>query len=134
VGEEDLVMRTLVAAGLFVLLAGCGEDEPEVASDCSLAIRLDGTVYVEAGFVRQSAQPAGQADESDCADNGEDARGAYFPDDARQVDVWSFDGQDSHNMLAVREPDGKLRVFVAEGQDSAQILRALKGSEKNQEK
>ena len=128
------MVRTLGAALLFVLLAGCGEDEPQAANDCSRAIRLDGNVYIEAGFVRQSAQPAGQADDSDCADNGEGAQGAYFPDDARQVDVWSFDGQDSHAVLGVREPSGKLRVFIAEGQDSAQILRALKGSERSQEK
>jgi hypothetical protein len=118
-------MRTLVAASVFVLFTGCGGDGPQTSSDCSRAIRLDGTVYLDAGFVRHSAQPAGQADDSDCADNGEDARGVYFPEGARQVDVWSFDGQDAHSVLGVREPSGKLRVFVAEGQDSTQIMRAL---------
>jgi hypothetical protein len=68
-----VVVRQLAPSVLLVLLMGCGTSVPQTAGDCSLAVRRGGVVYVEAGFVRASAQPAGQADHADCDDNGEDA-------------------------------------------------------------
>ncbi len=126
-------MRIVVAGLLLVLLVSCGEGEGESGgdSDCGLAIRSEGTVYSEAGFVKGPAKSVGQADFASCDDVGEDARGAYFPDDPRQVEVWSFEGQDTGRVLGTLESNGRYRVFVAEGQDADEVLRALRQSQKN---
>lgn len=126
-------MRIATIGLLLVLLGGCGEDEGESGgvSDCGLAIRSQGTVYSEAGFIRGSARSVGHADFASCDDVGEDARGAYFPDDLRQVEVWSFEGQDTGRVLGTLESNGRYRVFVAEGHDAEEVLRALRRSQKN---
>jgi len=119
-------MRRMVAALLLPsLLSGCGGTLTQTAADCAPAIRRDGVTYVSSGFTRQAAKGAGQADHSECDDNGADARGAYFPEGPRRVQVWSFDGQDPRTALGVRQLNGTFRVFVAEGVDSSQILDAL---------
>ena len=60
----------------------------------------------------------------------DDARGAYFPDDPRQADVWSFEGQDTASVLGVLESDDRFRVFVADGEDAEQVMRTVRRSQK----
>jgi Family of unknown function (DUF6281) len=124
-----------LAVGLLVVaLGGCGGPQGQAASDCSLAIRTLGIVYVEAGSVRGSAEEAGRAEYASCDDNGREARGAYFPDNAREVRVFSFEGQDPGTVLGVRESDivedvasdREFRVFVADGQNVVVVMRAVK--------
>lgn len=44
-----------------------------------------------------------------------------FPTDPDQVDVWSFDGYDPSEVIAVRQPDGTFGVFVAETMPAAEV-------------
>lgn len=117
--------RSVATMVLLGLVAGCGGAPAQSAGDCAQAIRKDGAVYVERGFTDLPATPAGHADTSECADNGEQPRGVYFTDEPAQLDVWSFEGQDPREALGVRESNGTYRVFVAEGADAARILDAL---------
>lgn len=57
----------------------------------------------EAGLLNGPAQCVGQADYASCDDTGDDAQSPYFPDDRRQVEVWSFDGQDTGKVLGPRD-------------------------------
>ncbi len=127
---EGMGVRVALAALLLALVAGCGDDDPPGdTSDCSLSIRTNGITYDEIGFVNGPAQPVGRAELASCDDVGEDARGAYFPDDPRQVDVWSFEGQAPDLALGVLESDDRYRVFVADGEDAAEVLRSLRRSQ-----
>lgn len=121
-------MRLVIAGILVVLIGGCA-DKSRGSSDCGSAIRHDGIVYVEAGFVKGPAQPLGQADDASCDDMGEDAQGAYFPADPRRVEVSSFEGQDTAEVLGVLGSDGRYRVFVAEDEDPDEKLRAVRMSQ-----
>ncbi len=100
----------------------------QAAADCALAVRFDGTEYVEHGFTDHSATRLGQGEDSQCDDMGVDPRGSYFAEDSRKVDVWSFDGQDPREVLGVRESTGRLRAFIARGVGTAKadaIVEAL---------
>ena len=100
--------------GLLVL-AGCTTAESSPAApDCAVAVRHQGTVYVEAGLTTHRGTRVGEVDLSSCDDMGEDARGTYFPDDPEHVTVWSFRGQDPGRVLGVAVPGGVRRVLVAE--------------------
>ena len=100
--------------GLLVL-AGCTTSESSPATqDCAVAVRHQGTVYVEAGFTSNRGTPVGEADLSSCDDTGEDPRGTYFRGDPDHVTVWSFRGQDPGRVLGIRAPGGVRRVLVAE--------------------
>jgi hypothetical protein len=105
-------------------LGGCAE-RSVVAADCARIIRHEGTTYVEHGFADPPATRAGHADDAECDDQGPEARGPWFPDDPRQVDVWTFDGHDADEVLGVRQPGGGFRVFVAEGVDADPVIRSL---------
>lgn len=121
-------MRVVLAGLLVVLIAGCGDQVPQRASDCSQAIRTEDVVYAEAGFVTGAARRQGQAERASCDDNGEAARGAYFPRDAQEVQIWSFEGQDPQIVLGVRESGGRFRVFVAQGENAPEVVHALRKS------
>ena len=100
--------------GLLVL-AGCTTPESSPpAQDCAVAVRHQGTVYVEAGLTTHPGTRVGEADLSSCDDLGEDPRGTYFPEDPDHVTVWSFRDQDPDRVLGVRVPGGVRRVLVAE--------------------
>ena len=104
----------LTVLGLLVL-AGCATSESSPpAQDCAVAVRHQGTVYVEAGLTTQRGARLGTADVSSCDDMGEDAKGTYFSDEPDHVTVWSFRGQDPGRVLGVRAPGGVRRVLVAE--------------------
>jgi hypothetical protein len=123
-------VRVVLTVLLLALLVGCGEDG-QSTSDCALAVRSEGTVYVEAGFVSGPAQPWGKADFASCDDNGEDASGVYFGAHARQVDVWTFKGHEPKTVLGVRVSDNRFRVFVAEGEDPIAALDLVRQSQSN---
>jgi hypothetical protein len=118
--EALLVQGALAGA----LLTGCA-GQSDVAADCALAIRHEGTTYVEHGFTSRPATRTGQADDAECDDTGTEPKGAWFPEDPRRVDVWTFDGHDPDEVLGVREPDGTFRFFVAEGVNARPIIRSL---------
>lgn len=126
-------MRWIFAAVILAFpLASFGNSTGgQGASDCSLAVRRDATTYVEMGFSDRAATTVGQADESECDDMGADPQGAFFPKQPEQVDVWSFDGQDTREVLGVKLPDGTLRIFIAEDvpkAEAAAISDALEQS------
>ena len=118
-------MRIVISLLLLMVLTGCGGGGSDVASDCGLALRFEGVVYPEAGFAESASKRVGEADFASCDDTGDDPQGAYFPDQPRQVEVWSFRGQDTDTVLGTREPNGEFRVFVAEGKDAIELLRAI---------
>jgi len=95
------------------LLTGCA-NESTVAADCALAVRYAGATYNNAGFTEHDGVRLGDADGSSCDDVGPDSRGAYFPQDTRQVGVWSFEGFDPSEVIGSREPDGSFRVYLVE--------------------
>lgn len=84
---------------------------------------LDGVVYVEAGFSEHNAARVGKADEADCEDVGEDARGSVFPDDPRQVTVWAFEGLDPRRVIGLRQGDGTFRYLIAERVPKSETAR-----------
>ncbi len=125
-------MRLVISLLLLMVPAGCSEAGSDVASDCGLALRFEGVVYPEAGFAKSASKRVGEADFASCDDTGDDPQGAYFPDDPRQIEVWSFRGQDTDTVLGTREPNGEFRVFVAEGKDAIEVLRAVSQAQKHQ--
>lgn len=48
-------------------------------------------------------------------------RGAFFPDDAPQVDVWSLDGFEPSKVIGFRQSEGTFRILVAEGVPEAEV-------------
>ena len=107
--------RPVVAALSLSVVAGCTTSESSgPLADCAVAVRRDGTVYVEAGLTTYRGTRVGAADLASCADQGENAGGVYLPDDPDQVVVWSFHGHDPGQVLGVRAPGGVRRVLVAE--------------------
>ncbi|NUR10066.1 MAG: hypothetical protein HOQ45_24060 [Nocardioidaceae bacterium] len=123
-------MKLIVGGSLVaLLLSGCGggpSGSGSATADCVLSIRTGGTAYVERGTTERPAAAAGHADGSACDDMGRDARGAYFPEEPRQVDVRTFDGVDPGRALGVRAGDGTYTVYVAEQADAQRIVRRLR--------
>ena len=141
--EVDLMrgLRDRVAALLGMSALGCAPSDGgaggQAATDCALAVRLDGMQYVEYGFTDHAASKWGQAEDSACDDMGRNPRGSYFPGNPRRVDVWSFDGQDPRKVLGVRERTGTLRVFIAQDvgrAKAAAIVEALEEPSGTQER
>lgn len=117
----------VVRVALTLLLSACGRESNCRVADCSVAIRRDAITYVEAGFTGLAAKRAGRAANSECEDGcGPDSRGAYFPEDTKQIRVWRFPGQAPAEVLGVRIEEGRFRIFIAEGIDAKPILKALK--------
>lgn len=108
--------RMASALTLTVALSACSQPGGEggASADCAVAVRFEGTIYVEAGFSRLAAEKLGSGDLSSCADVGRDARGMYFADDPAHVSVWSFPGFDSGHVIGVRESEQRVRVLFAE--------------------
>lgn len=98
------------------------------AGDCSLLIRYAGETYNHRGFTEQDGVRLGDADWSECDDLGypdHEPRGAFFPQDPRQVGVWSFEGFDPSEVVGWRVSDEPFRVFLAEGLSDAEAEKIL---------
>ncbi|RYU14349.1 DUF6281 family protein [Nocardioides iriomotensis] len=122
-----------VAAMLAFLLTGCAGDttssEPSAAYECTPEIRFDGVVYSAYDYTDQGATKFGTADEADCHDVGREAPGSVFPNDPRQVAVWTFGGYTSEQVLGVRFGPDSFMVFIADSvpRDQAEhISRTLR--------
>ena len=99
-----------------------------VAADCSLLIRYAGETYTQRGFTERDGVRLGDADWSECDDLGypdHEPRGAFFPQDPRQVGVWSFEGFDPSEVVGWRASDGPFRVFLAEGLSDSEAEKIL---------
>ena len=123
-------MRTTIAAALLLAaLAGCGTSSDEAAStgtsDCEAGIRFKGATYLEAGYSdvagersgERSGERAGEAILGECDDQGADAAGLAFPEDARTVKVWAVPHVEPDQAVGLRTADG-FQVFVADGLDA----------------
>lgn len=101
-------------AALAIVASGCeGSPSSHGAADCQSQVRLDGRVYTSYGHTDSAASEFGVADQAECHDNGRDAPGSVFPDDPRQVTVWSFRGYATKDVVGVRFRDS-FAVFVAD--------------------
>jgi len=121
-----------VAAGCALALgalAGCAASEcRQAAADCQNQVRIDGRVYTGWGFTQLDATRFTLADRAECHDTGTCPVGSVFPDDPRQVTVWSFDGYPTATVVGVRSYEGSFEVFVADSvprADRDRILREL---------
>jgi Family of unknown function (DUF6281) len=128
------------AAAVASLLAGCGggqepggEVEPRgedeivaAAADCVVQVRFEGTIYSGTGYSAQKGTRIGIADESNCDDIGENARGPYFPSDPRQVEVVAFEGIPTTEAVGVRYGK-RLTVFVSEDVPANRAEQLLAG-------
>jgi hypothetical protein len=116
-------MRSILGAvaAVVALLAGCGDgqgsDDPDGAAgggaECQPMVRFEGAIYLGTAYSAEQVTQVGMADEADCDDGGEEARGAYFPPSPRQVEVWAFEGIPTGEVIGVRQGD-LLGVFVSE--------------------
>ena len=93
--------------------------------DCTSVIRFEGITYSGYGYTETAAIQHGTADEADCDDEGPDACGSVFPDDPRQVAVFTFRGYPPDRVLGARSGK-KLEVFVAASVPRAQGERILR--------
>lgn len=125
-------MRRFLAVLPLVLFAACQGHSAQSSSDCAVAVRAGNITFVEAGIVSGPARSYGEAEYASCDDNGENPRGAYFPDDPRMVRVWSFAGHDSQKVVGIRVTGQKLRVLVAEGEDSENLVGAVRESQRRE--
>jgi hypothetical protein len=121
------LVEPLASVVLFAL-AGCSE-AGETDADCAQQVRLDGVVYTGWSATKASAQPLGDAERASCDDTSRNASGAYFPDDADSVKVWSFDGYPPDEVLGVRLNRESYTIFVAETLSDAardRVVRELR--------
>lgn len=128
-------MRTTITAVLCMGLAalpGCGAADDDAsstgASDCQAQVRFEGRTYTEVGYVDAAVSSAGQAVLGVCDDQGPDAAGTTFPDDASTVAVSAVPGVRPREGIGRMTADG-VQVFVSDGLDderrAAVIARAL---------
>ncbi len=86
-------------------------------------------IYSAYGYTdREATTRLVTVDEADCHDVGRNAPGSVFPDDARQVAAWTFDGYASDQVLGVRFAQDSFTVFVADSvprDQGERILRQL---------
>jgi hypothetical protein len=103
-------------AAVLVLGVGCGSGgSPTASSDCQGQVRFEGAVFTGHSVTRrQPSAPVGLAEKAACHDVGADPAGSVFGADARQVEVWSFEGYDPDEVLAVRFGAASWTVFIAE--------------------
>ena len=97
---------------------GQGSDDPDGATgrgaaECQPMVRFEGTIYLGTAYSSEQVTQVGMADDANCDDNGEDARGAFFPPNPRQVEVSAFEGIPTSEVIRVRQGD-LLGVFVSE--------------------
>lgn len=82
-------------------------------SECTPRIRMNGIVYEARTYAEGvTAARIGRAELSACDDNGDNSRGAYFPDHPEIVDVWSLGGVDPSEAVGVQLADG-FTVYMA---------------------
>ena len=127
-------MRTTIAAttlALAALLTGCGTS-PDArvgagAADCQEGVRFHDTTYTEVGYTDAAGGQVGTARLGTCDDQGKDAAGLSFPDDAPTVTVWAVDAIDPGQAVA-RKTDQGVQVLVAngiDGEERSQLLAQL---------
>ena len=112
-------------------LSACTSPGGAGSADCAAAVRFEGVVYVQSGFSKRAGERLGQGDEASCDDIGQGAQGTYFVDDPVQVSVWSVADLDPGQVVAVREAQRRLRVFIAEDLTSSarrEIKSALRST------
>ena len=84
-------------------------------ASCVAQLRLNGVVYDGWDYVeRAEGQRVGLADMASCDDVGRDARGSYFPDEPRTVEVWSLSPVETTKAVGVLQGRG-FTVYVADG-------------------
>jgi hypothetical protein len=123
-------MKGSAVAALAFLMVGCSTDArdcPDASgeSDCTPLIRSEGITYTQYGHTDLAANKHGTADEADCDDEGPDACGSVFPDNPRQVAVWTFPGYPPDRVLGVRFKDS-FDVFIAASVPRGQAERLLR--------
>jgi hypothetical protein len=98
--------------------------------ECQPRLRIDGVVYLGAGYLEDTdvaVTPAGRAELSDCNDEGPSPRGAYFPATPQTAPVFAFGGQSVDLVVAIEFPSG-YEVYIAESVPTSrrdEILRNL---------
>jgi hypothetical protein len=124
-------MRPTIAPttlALAALLTGCGTSPGSAAgsgtTDCQERVRFQGTTYTEVGYTDAADQQLGTARLGTCADQGKDAAGLTFPDDAPTVTVWTVDAIDPGQALA-RKTDNGVQVLLANGIDAKERSQLL---------
>ena len=105
-------------------VAGCASGGG--SADCDAQIRSGNIVYTARGFTEIPAAKHGEAEVASCDDNGEDASGAYFPDDASRVTTWEFEGFSPDDVLGVRFEEGTLSVYVSDSVSLDERERLIK--------
>jgi hypothetical protein len=107
---------TVACATLGLILAGCADSadrDGHAEAECTPQIRMDGVSYRGAGYTNREATKLGTADEAECQDDGLDPAGIVFPENPRQVAVWSFAEYSPDDVLAVRfNQEYSFAVFV----------------------
>jgi Family of unknown function (DUF6281) len=123
------MQSTAVAVTVAFLVAGCASStkarEGSAAYECTTQIRLHGVIYSGYGYTDQEATRLGTADEAVCHDVGRDAPGSVFPDDPRQVAVWTFAGYAPDQVLGVRFGQDSFAVLIADSVPRHQADRIL---------
>jgi Family of unknown function (DUF6281) len=128
-------MKSILSAVAVIVsvLAGCGGGQssddpdggtPQVAAECTPAVRFQGTIYTGAASSAEPVTQVGMADEASCDDVGEDLRGTYFPPNPRQVNVWAFKGIPTTEVIGVRQGD-LLGVFVSDAVPEVRAARLV---------
>jgi hypothetical protein len=114
VSREVAVRFGVGAAALGLVLAACTDDAAApVTADCTQQIRFEGVIYDGWGHTAQEpATRLGTADKAECHDVGPSAAGSVFPDNPRQVAVWSFEGYAPEEVVGVRLDRDSYVVFV----------------------
>lgn len=105
----------LSVCAIAVAITGCasGPASNSGSGDCSTVVRFDGRLYKEEGFTKSVNERIGQADLAACDDTGANARGPFFPDDPKQIAVWSVPGKNSVGTVAIRYNDHTYRLMFA---------------------
>ncbi len=92
---------------------------------CVAQLRLNGVVYDGWDYVeRAEGQRVGLAEMASCDDVGRDARGSYFPDEPRTVEVWSLPPVETTKAVGVLQGRG-FTVYVAAGLSDEERQRVL---------
>lgn len=105
------ISKTRVTLAATMLLACCSCGSPG-GSDCAVAVRFEGNVYVEAAFTEDTTTATGSGELAACADGGPGASGLDFKA-AKTVPLEALKGYPASEVVVLRE-DGYARVLVAE--------------------
>ena len=114
---HDGAMRRFVLIAILpaILLVGsCASTRQDAAAevrDCTQQVRFHGVIYGGYGSTRQPGVDAGDALLAGCDDVGDAPPGAHF-EDASTVDVVTFAGFSSSDVLGMKLPTGRTLIFV----------------------